>query len=277
MTNLIYKYIQLIISFSATSNNYPIRLRFMYIYSKKLICQMPFLTATIYPSLLMINELELGIKTLEFASKIIGLDHDIVVNTNIYRKNLCQYDLDDDPDFDTSHDLYTIKADPKITVMDVLKLFIYMQIQFKSLADFNEPLYYYIADIKFNKNLNRYFIKLVTDDDTAYFFGLGANIPVEFLKFTHHVIGLKRYVVFDSGIYKRIDKSVREKLNLKTRFDMYDLFYDKKYNIADVIDMFSDINQQYLSVYKCADSGSYFVSIRSDSVLSNSWYIRWES
>ena len=109
----------------------------------------------------MSDNFDFCIKSLLFASKIIGLNHDVVVNTNIYRKNLCQCDLDDNPILDTDNDFYTIKANPKITVNSIAKLFEHIKYQFATCPD---PLYTYISDFKYNKKLDRYYLTLSDSD-----------------------------------------------------------------------------------------------------------------
>lgn len=77
------------------------------------------------------------IDTLKLASNIVGLTHDITINSCIYEH------LYDD-DFDVNKDIYVIKGsiDDPITMTKILNTFEEIQLQFKTVEDSGRSYFY---------------------------------------------------------------------------------------------------------------------------------------
>ena len=222
----------------------------------------------------MFNDFDLCVKTLEFASKIIGSKHDVVVNTNIHRKN---------PDFfDSVDDIYVIKAKPKITLSCIIRLFEYMRSQF-DIDIYWQMKYLLIYDFKYNKKLKRYYVVLKTCDIFVYMHHHCAYIPLGVLNFAKSVIGLKQNVIVNSGIYNHMFIEDCDKFGLNVLDDLYDLFgnADKIIDIYDVIDLLKEFSQQFNHMYDLDTGRNYsFENFFIEHMDGNSvvtWRVYWGS
>lgn len=251
----------------------------------------------------MLNDFELCIKTLLFASDLIGCNHDIVVNTNVFRKNCTQHDFDNNSKLNPDDDIYIIEANPKITISSVIDLFEHIESQFNALrgplVTFSDsfilfdhvdslrkklsgPSVAYISSFNFNKKLNRYFIKLVSCEDIDGHYSSGGYAPLHVLKFAKSVLDLEQNILFNSGIHDHLFSDDRKKFNLNKYDDFIGLSgkYNNKISLNDIVDLFIKLFANFTYVHSRGISRSfYFEGIHFNCHIKGipCWSIRWGS
>jgi len=211
----------------------------------------------------MSKELYPCIKALDFASKIVDLKRNIIVNTNIYNKNF----NNDDDEIDFTEDLYIIEtnANSKISLNDIIKLFNHMEKQIYKIEcqtnDYNELIYVFFNGFKYNKRTKIYEAKFRHRDEIKDFYQSGMRMSIKTLEFANNVVGLRFNIAFNSNIYKHLlDTS-----EINPYEDFHELYgnSDKKISIDDVYDVFVEINHQFKNP-KCDERSYHLENIRID-------------
>ena len=211
---------------------------------------------------------------IKFVKKIFNCDHNVNINTNIYKKNINNYDND----LSIEDDLYLIKANSKnrINFNHIMRLFNHMTEQFDNLSentdsddsdnilDFpyeklsNHNYFIHVSKIKYNKHDKTYHVILEQDTNNDFFFFPGLYCWTETLEFIKKIIGLKQNITFYSNIYFHVSKEC----DVDDKEDYYEIYGndDKEITFDDILDLYNDLQKQFDTIYKIKSDRYYLFS-----------------
>ena len=189
---------------------------------------------------------------LKFAKKIVGLDHNIIIDTQLYKLNASQ-----NKDFSESDDIFKIFANPQypISIISMCELFQHMTNQYEKLNDLTT--FCIISSIKYNHKKKKYCVEWEKYDNGEYTMGpYNCNTA---MTFAYSVICHKDNIFVDSTIFRH---NIHAEGRLDINQDHYELFGndDKRIDLDDVIDLFEEMDLQFKEMIKKKICRSYILA-----------------
>lgn len=186
------------------------------------------------------------LKTLEFVKDVLGGSRRIIIDTNIFSLNI----NNGENDLYHHEDLYIIDASSKnkITLEKIIKLFKFMENQFVSIPIHHMDEYIFFNGFNYNKREKIYHVLLNDREETEPYYTHGVYCSLYALEFVQKILGLKRNIYINSGIYDHVWHD--EDYGLDKNEDFHIIFgnTDKKITIDDIYDLFDDMHKQLIIV-----------------------------